>query len=265
MDSRLVIDIGNTNTVMGLFSGDEIQARWRLTTRKDVTVDEVVIRVHGLMRAEGMDPKSVRGIAIASVVPVVDFAWEQALTRIFGVKPQFLDFQNCCGLKLGYDLPQQIGADRLANVLGAYKLGYSQGIVIDMGTATTFDIFSDYTYWGGVILPGIKSSLRELVRSASKLMDVELRWPQKVIGKTTDSALQAGLLYGSLGAFEFLIEKILREKPMKNPVIIATGGLANLFEKRSKKVNLVESDLTLMGLDYLISNPKIAMKRYSKK
>ena len=247
----LAIDIGNTNTVIGMFDGDRIQRRWRLATRKDTTVDEITWWLHGIIRSEN-DHARIKATAIASVVPALDDSWMRALEGEFGLAPQMLDYKNCLGLKLEYEIPRQIGADRLANVLGAYALGYKQGIVIDLGTATTFDIFGDYGYWGGIICPGIHTSLRSLAQNAAKLSEVELKWTQSAIGKTTDDALRIGMLMGTLGQVEFLLRAIIEEKKMKNPAIIATGGLASLIGERSKSIQSIEPDLTLIGINHLL-------------
>ena len=137
---------------------------------------------------------------------------------MFGKAPQVLDYSNCLGLRLEYELPRQIGADRLANVLGAHALGHKQGVVIDLGTATTYDVFGEDAYFGGIICPGIQSSLRSLAQTAAKLSEVELRWIDKAIGKTTDDALRIGMLQGTLGQVEYLLKAIFAEKSMRNPL-----------------------------------------------
>jgi len=251
LDLSLAIDIGNTNTVIGMFEKNTIRRRWRLATHKDTTVDEITWWLHGLMRSN-LDRARVGGVAMASVVPALDDSWVRALEGEFNIPPQVLDYSNCLGLNLDYEIPRQIGADRLANVLGAYALGHTQGVVIDFGTATTYDIFGDYEYFGGVICPGIHTSLRSLAQSAAKLSEVELKWTKSAIGKTTDDALRIGMLMGTLGQVEYLLKAIISEKKMKNPSIIATGGLAPLLGEKSKIIRTIEPDLTLIGIHYLL-------------
>ncbi|MEO7424440.1 MAG: type III pantothenate kinase [Fibrobacteria bacterium] len=266
---RLAVDIGNTNTTIGLFSagvdgrgrvdgighadegGRAIMHRWRLATRKDTTVDEIVISLHGLLR-EDRERNAISASALASVVPALDDSWARALETVFGRPPQVLDYSNCLGLKLDYELPRQIGADRLANVLGAHALGHKQGVVIDLGTATTYDVFGEDAYFGGIICPGIQSSMRGLAQSAAKLSEVELRWVDKAVGKTTDDALRIGMLQGTLGQVEYLLKAIFAEKKMAKPVVIATGGLAALLGGRSRAIDCVEPDLTLIGINHLL-------------
>ena len=248
---RLAVDIGNTNTVIGLFDGRVIKHRWRLVTRRDTTVDEITISLRGLMRKD-KERDGIRATALASVVPSLDDSWVRALQEVFGRAPQVLDYSNCLGLKLDYEIPRQIGADRLANVLGAHSLGHRQGVVIDLGTATTYDVFSENAYLGGIICPGIHSSLRSLAQTAAKLSEVELRWIDKAVGKNTDDALRIGMLQGTLGQVEYLLKAIFAEKAMRNPYVIATGGLAPLLGGRSKAIHCVEPDLTLIGINHLL-------------
>jgi type III pantothenate kinase len=171
---------------------------------------------------------------------------------VLGTPPQVLDWSNCMGLKLEYEIPRQIGADRLANVLGAHALGHRQGVVVDLGTATTYDVFGPDCYYGGIICPGIQSSLRGLAQSAAKLSEVELKWVDKAVGATTDDALRIGMLQGTVGQVEYLLKAIFAEKKMRAPIVIATGGLAPLLGGRSRAIHAIEPDLTLIGINHLI-------------
>jgi type III pantothenate kinase len=250
-DYRLAVDVGNTQTVLGLFDGAKILKRWRLATRKDITVDEISLALKGL--AEQPLRGRVRAAALASVVPAQDGPWTAALGEVFAVVPRVLDHRDCGGLRLDYEIPSQIGADRLANVLGARSLGVREGIVVDFGTATTFDIFSGDTYFGGVICPGLQSGLRALTQNAAKISDTELRWPARVTGRTTDEALRSGILAGAVGSVEYLIDEILAEREMRKPEILATGGLAHWLEGRAPSLRRFEPDLTLIGINHLLS------------
>jgi type III pantothenate kinase len=257
-DYRLAVDVGNTQTVMGLFDGSKILKRWRLATRKDITVDEIVLWLRGLV-SPAVD-EAVRPV-LASVVPAQDGPWIAALREVFARDPRILDYRDCGGLKLDYEIPSQIGADRLANVLGARALRIDEGIVVDFGTATTFDIFSGGVYHGGVICPGLQSGLRSLTQNAAKLSDTELRWPDRAVGRTTDEALRIGILAGSAGSVEHLIKGILRERPMRKPVILATGGLAHWLKGRAPSLKRFESDLTLIGINHLLTTAQAAARK----
>jgi len=259
-DLRLAVDVGNTNTVIGLFDGKRIVRRWRLPTRKDATVDEIALWLRGLLRPEA-EPAGIQAAAMASVVPMLDQSWESALADVLGAAPEILDWSNCLGLRLEYEIPRQIGADRLANVLGAHALGHEQGVVIDLGTATTYDVFGPDCYFGGIICPGIQSSLRGLAQTASKLSEVELKWIDKAVGTTTDDALRIGMLQGTVGQVEYLLKGIFAEKRMRSPSVIATGGLAPLLGGRSRAIHVIEPDLTLIGINHLIDGRSKRGKR----
>ena len=245
------MDIGNTNTVLGMFEDGVITRRWRLATRRDTTVDETSWWLHGLLR-QGEASGGIDAAGLASVVPALDDVWVRALQGVIGRAPEVLDWQNCLGLELDYEIPRQIGADRLANVLGAHALGHREGVVIDLGTATTFDVFGPRSYWGGIICPGIQTSMRSLSQAAAKLSEVELRWADRAIGKTTDDALRIGIVHGALGQVEYLLKAVIAEKGMKDPSVIATGGLAPMLAGRSKAITAVEPDLTLIGINHLL-------------
>jgi len=249
---NLVIDIGNTNIVMGTFAKGTITHRWRLNTLKSVTIDELMLTLKGLLQNDKSEVFKFKNVALASVVPSLNYQWNAALERVTGIKPEIVSPKKCGRLKLDYNDPDEIGADRLCNVMGLQSLGIEQGIIVDFGTATTFDIYSNNTYWGGAICLGIRTSLDELIRRASKLSEVELYWNSTLIGKNTDDALRNGILFGAIGQIEYIIQKILTELPMENPVIIATGGLAKLVSSHSKIIQQVEEHLTLLGLNHFI-------------
>ena len=261
-DLRLVVDIGNTHTVVGLFKGGKFERHWRLATRKDTTIDEIAFWLRGLDTESG----KIAAAAVASVVPTQDAAWMGALEETFDVNPRMLSYRDCMKLKLDYEIPSQIGADRLANVLGAEALGISEGVVIDFGTATTFDVFRNHTYLGGIICPGIQTGLRTLVQSAAKLAEPELRWPQHFVGRNTDDALRIGILRGTVGAIESLLKGILQEQGMKKPVVLATGGLAVWMQGHTQAIHRFEPDLTLIGIHHLLTGkvPSSVKQRRAK-
>lgn len=265
-DFRLVVDIGNTHTVIGLFAGASIRHHWRLATRKDTTVDEIAFWLRGL-RSDEVPVLRVRAAALASVVPSQDEHWLAALSVVFGIKPHVLDYRHCGGLKLDYEIPRQIGADRLANVLGAQALGIQAGVILDFGTATTFDVFAGNAYKGGIICPGIQSGMRALAQNTAKLHEAELRWPDRAVGRNTDDALRIGVLRGTVGMVEGLLRDILRETKFggKRPEIVATGGLAFWLKGRSRTIRRFEPDLTLIGINHLLSGSGVSGRRRGKK
>lgn len=272
-DFRLAVDVGNTQTVLGLFDGGRILRHWRVATRKDVTVDEITLWLRGLVQpavARKNGQNTVR-TALASVVPAQDGPWRAALTEVFGSAPRVLDHRDCGGLRLDYEIPSQIGADRLANVLGAHAIGIPEGIVVDFGTATTFDIFTRTAYHGGVICPGLQSGMRSLAQNAARLAEAELRWPETSVGRTTEEALRIGVLRGAVGMVEHLIREISVERKLPKPVVLATGGLSHRIKGHAPSIHRFEPDLTLIGINYLLSTPapgakpKAAQKKTTKR
>ncbi len=248
-DNRLVVDVGNTQTVIGWFSGESLKRRWRLATRRDATPDELAFWVKGFL---DRGPASVTRAALASVVPSQDAAWREALEEVAGERVRVLEPAGGCGLELRVDHPAQIGADRLANVLGARALGATEGVVIDLGTATNFDVFQGDTYHGGVIGPGLQSAMRSLVQNAARLSEVTLAWPGTFVGRSTEAALRVGLLEGTLGTVDRILEGILAEMRMQNPAVFLTGGLAGWVRGKLPRLERHEPDITLIGLDHFL-------------
>jgi type III pantothenate kinase len=253
---HLLVDIGNTNIVLGVFTGDTLQHRWRLNTRKDITVDEVGLILKGLTVSDPPNAPAVDGIAVACVVPSIQFQWIKALGRFYSLTPQTVEPPKCTSFRIDSNTPEQFGGDRLCNILACQALGYTEAIIIDFGTATTFDVYSQQTYWGGVICPGVLASMGSAAKLASRLSEVELYWNKNVVGKNTDDAFRNGLLFGVVGQIEYFIKQILREIRMENPVVIGTGGLAGLIGKRSPDISIIEEDMTLIGLNYFMKISK---------
>ncbi len=260
---HMVVDIGNTHTVIGLFSDQNILHRWRVATRRDTTVDEIAFWLRGLAETPissslRTPSKGVSALALASVVPTQDQHWLAALQEVFQIQPQVLDYRNCLHLKLDYEIPRQIGADRLANVLGAKALGIESGVILDFGTATTFDVFSGNAYHGGIICPGIQSSMSTLAKSAAKLSEAELKWTPQAVGRNTEDAMRIGILSGTAGMVDYLVHNILRDPLFKGkkPVVVATGGLSTWMKDHAKSISRYEADITLIGINFLLCQGK---------
>ena len=244
----LAIDVGNTNTVLGAFEGASLRHQWRVETSQSRTYDEWGILVRQLYAAAALDPTRVRSIAISSVVPPLAFALEQMAQRYFGVKPLFVGPGVKTGLPILYDNPREVGADRVVNAVAAFARWKRGLIVVDFGTATTFDAVSPRgEYLGGAIAPGISISMEALFRHASKLPRVEFARPPSVVGKNTVASMQSGLVYGYVGLVDGICGRMEAELgfPAK---VVATGGLAPLIAGVSHAISEVDEHLTLDGL-----------------
>ena len=241
----LAVDVGNTNTVLGLYDGVELLRHWRLTTRRDATSDEIALSVGGLL---GPARPSVPEVIVANVVPSLRFPIRQAFRQMFNAEPLFVEPGVRTGMPILYEVPQEVGADRIVNAVAAHARLGGPCIVVDFGTATTFDVVTARgEYAGGVIVPGITISAEALFEKAARLWRVEIRRPDRVIGKTTASSIQSGLYFGYLSLVDGVIDRIAKEL-QATPRVIATGGLAELFGGGSERIELVDPLLTLTGL-----------------
>src|SRR5580765_559220 len=244
----LVIDIGNTNTSLGVFDGEALVAHWRLTTARSRTADEWGVHARNLFSLANLDEKSIDAITIASVVPPLNFTLKQMAETYFHLTPLFIDHTVDTGVPILYQPPSDVGADRIVDAVAAIKKYSAPCIIVDFGTATTFDaINAKGEYLGGVITPGITISSDALFERAAKLPRVEIKRPQRVIGSATVEAMQSGLYHGYVGLVDGILRKMIDELG-GSPKIIATGGLAPLIAKGSEFIQTVDEELTLEGL-----------------
>lgn len=244
----LVIDAGNTNTSLGVFKGAELVAHWRLTTNPARTVDEYGVHARNLFELAQLDFKAIDAIAICSVVPPLNYTLRRMSEVYFSLTPLFVDHTVNTGLKILYQPSSDVGADRIVDAVAAIEKYGAPCIVVDFGTATTFNAINDRReYLGGVITPGIMISSEALFARTSKLPRVDIRRPQKVVGASTIEAMQSGLYYGYAGLVDGVLERMIEELGSK-PHVIATGGLAPLIATASKFIEHVDDTLTLEGL-----------------
>ena len=247
----LVIDVGNSNTSLGVYRGDELIAHWRLTTHAVRTVDEYGVHARSLFALAGIDFKAIDAIAIASVVPPLNYTLEKMAGDYFHLTPLFIDHSTDTGLTILYEPASDVGADRIVDAVAAIRKYGAPCIVVDFGTATTFNAINSLgQYLGGVITPGILISSEALFTRTAKLPRVDIKRPQKVIGSSTITAMQSGLYYGYAGLVDGVLHRMISElgSEYRPPRVIATGGLAQLIATGSEVIELVDDTLTLEGI-----------------
>jgi len=247
----LVIDVGNTNTVLGVYEGKKLLAHWRLTTEHSQTVDEYGILARNLLALAGLDASKIDGVIIASVVPPLNATLKEMAERYFRTAPLFVEPGIKTGIRIRYDNPQEVGADRIVNAVAAYEKYGGPCIVVDFGTAITFDAISRQgDYLGGIIAPGIGVSAEALFTRTARLPRVSLQPPPKLIGTNTIASIQSGLYHGFLALVDGVLAQMKAELG-KDTKAIATGGEAQLVASNARQLDLVDEFLTLDGLRIL--------------
>ena len=257
----LVVDVGNTNVVLGIYRDNDLVSSWRLATTRDRTADEYGILAKQLL--DGSVPNKLDGAIVGSVVPPLNGSIAQMIRQYFGVEPMFVEPGVKTGIAIHVDNPQEVGADRIINCVAAYEAFGGPTIIVDFGTATTFDVVTaNAEYIGGVIAPGLTISAEALFARAARLPRVDIRRPPHVIGTNTVVNMQSGIYFGYLGLVDGLLARMKAEiKGLKR--VIATGGLAVLFGDDSEHIDEVDSELTLKGLK--ISHDRNATAKRGRK
>lgn len=245
----VAIDIGNTETMIGLFEGREVVESWRIATERHRTGDEIALTLRGLLASRFReDPWPVERGVIASVVPPLDRAWTDAFERL-EIPLIRIDAQSPLPIRLEVDEPASVGADRIVNTLAVAVLHRRDAIVVDLGTATTFDCISaDGAFIGGVIAPGPRAGVDRLTERSSKLPSIDLRPPDRVVGRATVPALESGAFWTIVDSIDGMVRRIVAEWQPDEPLVLATGGLAPLLAPHCESVTAVDPYLTLRGL-----------------
>lgn len=245
----LTLDIGNTNMKTALFRDMEMVQYWRLSTNRNRTSDEYGMALMNLLNHNHIDPKSVKGIMMSSVVPQINFTIEHMCRNYFGMEPMKIEPGVRTGINIKYENPRELGSDRIANAVAAFELYGGPCITIDFGTATSFGAISAKgEFLGGAICPGLRLSADALTERTAKLPRFELMKPDSVIGRNTVSNMQAGIVYGYIGQVNYIVNRMKREMDMPDVKVIATGGLAVLVAGESRVIDVMDGLLTLKGL-----------------
>jgi type III pantothenate kinase len=243
-----VVDVGNTNIVLGIYNGKQLLHHWRLSTNRSTTVDEYGMMMYNLFRYADIEMEQVEGVIISSVVPPLMFVLEQLCAKYLNKTPLIVGPGIKTGLNIRYENPREVGADRIVNAVAAIEIYGPPCIVVDFGTATTFDYIDEAgQYIGGAVAPGIGISTEALYQRAAKLPRIELAKPKSVVGRNTVASMQSGIIYGFAGQVDGIVDRI-REEYAVSPQVVATGGLAELISTESRTIDCVNQLLTLQGL-----------------
>ena len=255
----LVIDVGNTNIVFGIYNGSELRYDWRIATDKDRTSDEYGLLFEQIFKYNGINISDIKDVVISSVVPPLMHTLPAMSRRYFKKEPIVIGPGIKTGINIKYDNPKEVGADRIVNAVAAYEKYGGPLIIVDFGTANTFCyINKEGDYLGGAITPGIRISSEALFMRTAKLPKVELLKPEKVIGRNTVNSIQSGLVYGYIGMVDFIIEKMMKEMNVehKDIKVVATGGFSTLIASESKYIKIIDKMLTLDGLRIIYERNK---------
>jgi type III pantothenate kinase len=250
----LTIDIGNSQTAIGIYLDAKVEASYRLITNDKTTSDEIFFRLNDLTKHFGRKPREFTHIGLSSVVPQLLRPWVKALNSYFSKPIQIVSSKNCLDLPIAYPRPASVGPDRLCNVIALRSMGLLSGIVVDMGTATSFDVLHNGGFAGGLIVPGISSSMDALTEKAAMLLPVSIKWANRFVAKNTGDAMRAGILHGFLGQLDYLLSGIKKEIGMENIPIIATGGWGQMLLKHTPIIKKYDPYLTLEGIRLVALN-----------
>ncbi|WP_100374401.1 type III pantothenate kinase [Bacillus sp. FJAT-45037] len=257
----LVIDVGNSNIVLGVYDKEELVYHWRIATSRQKTEDEFAMSIKALFVDKGLTFRCIEGIIISSVVPPIMFSLEQMCKKYFALPPMIIGPGIKTGLNIKYDNPREVGADRIVNAVAAIELYGTPLVIVDFGTATTYCYINEHKqYMGGAIAPGISISTEALYNRASKLPRIEIAKPEQVLGKNTIHAMQAGIFFGYVGQVDGIVTR-MKEESYEAPTVVATGGLATLISTEARSIDIVDPFLTLKGLRMIYEKNKDSMKK----
>ena len=245
----LTIDVGNKNITCGVFDGDVIVASFRITTKMPRTSDEYGMILYNLLEQNNIQPMDIGDAIICSVVPNVMHSLWGGLVKYFHITPIIVEAGIKTGIRIVTPNPQQIGADRIVDAVGAYEIYGGPVLVIDFGTATTYDFVDESgAFLGGITAPGIRISAKALSEDAAKLPEIEIKKPESILGKDTITSMQAGIVYGQIGQTEYIINKVKEEVGLENVKTVVTGGLGRIIANETTCIDIYDPNLTLKGI-----------------
>lgn len=253
----LALDVGNTNITIGVFDGTKLLRTLRVTTKLPRTSDEYGILFKSLLRENDIDPDRIDATIISSVVPAVMYSLRNGLYKYFHVESLIVEPGIKTGIRIVTDHPAQIGADRIVDAVGAYEKYGGPVLVLDFGTATTYDLVDDKGQFVSVIIaPGIRTSGKALWQDAAKLPEIEIKKPKSILAKETITSMQAGLVYGQIGQTEYIIKKVREESGFDNMKVVATGGLGAMIAAETTAIDIYDANLTLDGMRLIYEKQK---------
>ena len=248
----LTIDVGNTNITVGVFQGDEVVATFRMTTKMPRTSDEYGMLLLNLIEQNDIRHEEIEDAIIASVVPNVMHSLEGALVKYLGIRPIVIGPGTKTGIRVVTENPSQIGADRIVDAVAAYELYGGPVLVLDFGTATTYDLVDAAgAFLSGVTAPGIRISAKALWEDAAKLPEIEIRKPESILAKETISSMQAGLVYGQIGQTEYIVRHMIQASGLGDVKVVATGGLGRIIANETEAIDVYDPNLTLRGIQLI--------------
>ena len=253
----LAVDVGNTDITFGVFDGSKLITRFRFTVQVPRTSDEYGELLCNILEQKGFSPKQISEVIIASVVPKMMYSFTSGIIKYLDCHPIVVGAGTKTGIRIDTVNPKEIGPDRIVDAVSAYEQNGGPVIVVDFGTATTYDLVTaDGTFRGGVISPGIRISANALWNNTANLPEIEIKCPGKVIARDTISAMQAGLFYGTIGQTEYIIREMRKEAGLLEVKVVATGGLGKIVSENTNEIEIYDADLTLKGLQYIYQKQK---------
>ena len=253
----LTIDVGNTNITMGVFQDEFLQEMFRMTTKQSRTSDEYGFTICGILEHRGIDPKNIDAVIIASVVPDIMHSLTSGIIKYLDATPVIVSHETPSGIRVNTDQPSRTGADRIVNAVAGYAIAKGPVIVVDFGTATTYDLIGpDGTLDACIIAPGIETAGRSLWGGAAMLPAIQIRKPESILAKETVSGMQGGLVYGAVGQTEYIVKKMKEESGYSDAYVIATGGLGKIIARETDCIDLYDPRLTLNGLRMIYDRTK---------